>query len=1374
MLGKLELFFVGILLAGSVFSAGSPVRVNDATLGVNIVPASESTWKSRLIKPLAQVSESDYKERPGEFFELEYGAPLAAFAFTNGTVRTWGCTRLTPDEPGVRFGRGWGGYPLAHWAIVADVEQDGEVSDWTLQTRQHQYDGRIRDVRFAMPGGQRANCFVKMGKIEDIGDDIGITLRCVSTNGVKGTVHALRFVCYELPVSYRKKFTLEKLPAFAGCTVPHDPYGVLTVNGQVVARGVRVRNRLGLIRREITKCLKVGENEFVFTKDAVAGWGGLELSSYAEFFTVADDGTTTVYGSGADWEARIGDGAWGPVKPLAMVGDRRLPAPSNKQYCGVSNPMHAGALQVSPKKIPYPVFDEKEENIWSIWYPKGIKDAKVEVEVRDALTGAPTLSTTEISTDNSSICFTGLKSGAYEITWTLASAGKPIDTQKTEMVVAGPIGGKAYPLEEMEKELQKRKRLVGAIDAASPQYDEISTNFIGHSGGYVSPKRIVTGRVIKEAGRLVRETDPTNSSYFAWHIPVGTLGKAHLIEVDYPDTREQLIYSSVLFNYPLAFSGNGYPFDGAYANASGAVKTGDRTPLSGKIKTLRYVFYPGSRNATVLFDSGLRGKPACCAAIRVYEIDGGLPAWDAPKSERVYMNHNERALYGHWGAAVNPAILNGQLSSHMPRMWAAAYLAACNRIEQLRFFGHNAAIEGAYMYMQCFPTMSGESYTATEDFDIFYLTGKLYARNGIKLFAGFEYSSAPSLRARGLFDVSEREIWAGKKDGAYRIDREGRVTTKFGGMSGVDDSNPIVRQSMTNLLSEIYMRYSNAFPVEGLYVICGGGWLPGYVHNRGQKSAEIGYGDAEIRDFERDTGIRLGTNGRDRNRFARRYELLTGRYAKAWLPWRAKRMRQTLEELKTVVTSGKSKWRVLAVVMPEFPQDNPFASLSSRPDQRDAFLKESLCAAGFDPAVYGNGSGIELVPTVSYATDLEFTRYGAFANRESRALYRKMDAVYYTPAGLDERRNWPVKIPPGKWWWTTSREPVYCARHSDEGGYLDFVDICSEYTPKTMVHTWLDCNHVTSHDAACRAFLNGFYSTPVGPEKQANGVTGVDAHVYGDKLQLVNNTPYPVSDAKMVIPAFGIVVLDKIAPHKFRFAKVDESRILEQGRTILADRRIVGRTRPETTTALEQAVYGNDAYRTCVLLRDWEIESIVRRAVTAGESLKNQKVFEDELRTNGTVHINCGSIHSVRAGKARTLWLKDQPYSGFGAYGDEFARYHTRSSIKVVGAGEETDWPYKTEAGGSDALAYHLPVPDGEYAVTLYIANTWSDNPGRPCRCSVNGVEKIIDPWGPPNPCKYGAHNETWTGLNPNRAGEIVVEIQDCPILNGIRVRRKQ
>ena len=123
------------------------------------------------------------------------------------------------------------------------------------------------------------------------------------------------------------------------------------------------------------------------------------------------------------------------------------------------------------------------------------------------------------------------------------------------------------------------------------------------------------------------------------------------------------------------------------------------------------------------------------------------------------------------------------------------------------------------------------------------------------------------------------------------MDRHGKQVVGYLGM-GLNFMNPVVWESVTDLLKELYNRYDGVGDVVGLFNINGSWWLPGFTTYSGIVAAEVGYDDDSVEAFEKDTGIKLGIPATGAERFPKRYELLTGKYHKQWFEWRGKKLRE--------------------------------------------------------------------------------------------------------------------------------------------------------------------------------------------------------------------------------------------------------------------------------------------------------------------------------------------------------------------------------------------------------------------------------------------------------------------------------------------------
>jgi hypothetical protein len=474
------------------------------------------------------------------------------------------------------------------------------------------------------------------------------------------------------------------------------------------------------------------------------------------------------------------------------------------------------------------------------------------------------------------------------------------------------------------------------------------------------------------------------------------------------------------------------------------------------------------------------------------------------------MNHNERQLFSAWGAYVNP-VIRYPMCGLVEDGWIAAYAAAAYKTACLRYAGHNAASEGVYMYLENFPTKSGESLSMNPEFDFRYPLLKLYKHNGIHTVLGFEYLRSPIMTRLGETSVSDREVQAGTKRTIYNVTRDGRQAVGYMGQ-GMNFLNPQVRASMRRVLGEMYDCYSNIADVENLLVVGGLWWMPGMTSFPGYGYDELGYNDENIEAFEHETGVTLGTGAAGVERFAKRHELLNGQHRRAWYDWRAKKMHEALGELRSVVAKGPNKWDIVLLNSGGSPEQDEFS--------------------GYRPSDFGEGTGnpVRLLSRMVFGRECDLESYGGMFNPESLKNVWRQDCVRFACGPLNE--HWFAATAANAWWWRNTSACVFDVKPSGDCAFWDTVTTCAEYAPRTIMHTWLDCNSTTAHAEACRRFLDAYYRLPLDRNpKPVASVHGLIANRYGDKVLLVNPTPWAVeglfgAGERMRLGPYGMVVRD--------------------------------------------------------------------------------------------------------------------------------------------------------------------------------------------------------------------------------------------------------
>ena len=1373
VLSPLAVFIISCSAAHVAVAAPKLQFESGDNMGINPLPAERNRWKAHRIEcPLTKAEAGRFALRGDlDFFTLEYGKPIAEFEFdipACGTNFIWGAASdVSPAvSQAVRFGRGWCDLGNCRILLEMDVEVSGCTTEWQLVLHGRPESRSTRRVlaKFHVAvGAQRVSQEImqfKPSKLMDGGVEI-----IVKGSDAKVMVHSLKIVPVEQRIAARRAFTLADRPWKAGVSFPYHANYVLEVNGKVAGRGKPI-DAGGLAKVDITQWLSSGSNEVSVAFDGSCG----EKWFAAEMYAVLGDGTVAFFPTDKTWEMSFAGSEWRPAKERQRMGLWKMR--SGKSVAEGTVPLHAGPLSVRPAGTMWPVFLHGRSAAWDVEMPPGLEGSIVEATARNRDSGAVHQGRFE----GCRVVFENLPVGAYLIDWRLLYEGRVVDSDATEMIVVGSLVLDEASYWELEEILRRRMRLISSVDCTTTPEDG---TFIDHSGFFSSP-RLNVGGVADEGGLSFRKTGDRILDMFSYKINVGTLGCPHILEVDYPDVREQALYACVNETFPVPFSNNRQP-EGcrAWANASGCVLSGGIMPLSGGKKTMRIVFFPASRNITVTFETGLGGKSAGVCGFRVYEIEGSLPALRLPQTERIYCNHNERPLFYKWGASVNPTF-NDISHEYREDFWYATYRALVNRIQFLKFAGHNASIEGVYMYNHQFKTDSGESRSMNPDFDVLVPTILMYAHNGIHPYLGFEYSASPALLRGGLSDVSDRDVACGVHT-VSQVDRFGRQVLKQPFGFGVDFTDPAVFGSISNLLEEIHGRYA-PLGCEGIAIVTDGlGWQPAYVKHRTPDDAQdFGYGDGMVSLFEREEGLNLNIDPLDPARFAKRHAVLTGSgLAPRWFGWRHRVRLRCLGRMADVVHRGSRPWRMF--VMPQILNDKevalPFTDIDSTREQRESYIGGLYADAGFGGADIGGAKGFEFVPTLKYMRNHEIFGYGPMTSRSARCLVRDADAVYFAPQGLNEHNRNDLKAA-DSWWWRTYGVSVFDAKFSGDNAMYDCVGQCAEFVPKTLFHTWLDVNCTTAFAEEERRFLTGFYAAPVGEYRTHTGVRGITAKVSGDALLLVNDTPYvvkgrmvsanPMRDAltgrefngsfEYTFGAYGMTVMRGESPSgvsgEFLFDEDISSALKKLCAKLLKSGGV-------------KVPSADSEYELVRKMRRFDVLEPMQRLLSSERHKSNQERFLGELKKNGVARIDLGSDRET-VDEIGRLWLADQQYSGIGCYGR--VRLSSCDRGKVAIANTDTPEIYRTELSTSGAPGrYCIPVPKGKYRITLHIADCWHKDPGCVMRYSVNGREVSCDPVSEFG--RAGAGQKTFSPVATDSKGLITLLITNG-IVNGIEVER--
>jgi hypothetical protein len=162
---------------------------------------------------------------------------------------------------------------------------------------------------------------------------------------------------------------------------------------------------------------------------------------------------------------------------------------------------------------------------------------------------------------------------------------------------------------------------------------------------------------------------------------------------------------------------------------------------------------------------------------------------------------------------------------------------------------------------------------------------------------------------------------------------------------------------------------------------------------------------------------------------------------------------------------------------------------------------------------------------------------------------------------------------------------------------------------------------------------------------------------------------------------------------------------------------------------IKQFLNAKDYFSLFVLLKDYEMVNLQKMTRRLKKAMDNQRVLLNQLE-QGTARIICASDRNY-VDPAGQLWLKDQLYTGEGAYGNLNANFCDRGNIQIKNT--DKDRVYQTEAYGGH-IYYKIPLPNGKYTIKLHFAETYHKNngPGRrlfSVRIQGRRLRKKIDPY---------------------------------------------
>ena len=265
-----------------------------------------------------------------------------------------------------------------------------------------------------------------------------------------------------------------------------------------------------------------------------------------------------------------------------------------------------------------------------------------------------------------------------------------------------------------------------------------------------------------------------------------------------------------------------------------------------------------------------------------------------------------------------------------------------------------------------------------------------FSQAGLTCFPTLNFHSTPFLVENNVDDPIR--IAAGA-DTFFQVPYDGVVPRYTRGDSTLNPLHPKVQQQTFEMIEAIVAR-SEGHSAYGGIQLC---FWPYRQIPFCFLDIRHGYGDATIRQFEQDTGIRLPVPAADPGRFYRRYRFLLENHRTEWIDWRCRKIAENVERAAAIARRRNPDARILVSLLQE-----------AWPNEISLYRK--LLAGRSTSEAEWRERGVDL--------DLLSRIPGVQIKRQTRDAHRRYLHSKAAKSSRDNASSWELtepfrKIPPG-------------------------------------------------------------------------------------------------------------------------------------------------------------------------------------------------------------------------------------------------------------------------------------------------------------------------------------------------------------------------
>jgi hypothetical protein len=458
-------------------------------------------------------------------------------------------------------------------------------------------------------------------------------------------------------------------------------------------------------------------------------------------------------------------------------------------------------------------------------------------------------------------------------------------------------------------------------------------------------------RVVPSPAGTYREAGRKRHCRFAYRIRTTEVGKPLLFEWDYPDDRARTMDVVLQVSRP----------DSSMYDLQTGVFCGGEYPTSGKMLTQKAIVWPRAEDQALVFMTAEDDRPAAVSQIRIYRIEGRLPALPVQAAAPRHCWQRSSGLYYE-----DPVLASNFGGEHaMP-----GFAKVVDRLlDYMDSFGQNMLMYPAVWYRGPFypsrwePQVDAEHGRPHPPNFIEYLCLRMGQR-GMHFVPTLNVHSLPSLAAAAVAD--EREIRAGRETTLMMMWNNRPKTMGWHGTP--PNFNPLGREAQTQftrLFDEMLSLYGDLPAFKG---IC--------LHLTQHSilwfgSLEAGYNDCNVERFEAETGTRIPVDRRDPLRFNKRYRWLMENSREQWIDWRCRAIHGYYVSLARRLAARRPDLRLIVNLYVPSSPDEKIAIFKSAPP--DEIFQEYSRRAGVDIRQFQNEPNI-IVQRTLFPADYRWAR----------------------------------------------------------------------------------------------------------------------------------------------------------------------------------------------------------------------------------------------------------------------------------------------------------------------------------------------------------------------------------------------------------------